>query len=98
MNNEINQKQDMPVPAEWSGYTLEELRYQRALSLIKLENQKLILKQRFRPEKKEVMQSGIKGLGVNLLQRISEKMTIVDYLLIGYNLSKMFLKFKRKRR
>ena len=51
MNNEINQKQDMPVPAEWSGYTLEELRYQRALSLIKLDNQKLILKQRVRPEK-----------------------------------------------
>lgn len=82
---------------EWCGYTLEELRYERALALIKLENKKATLMQMFKPRERNNAKSSTNFV-TNLLHRISAKMTIVDYVIIGFNLSKMLLKFKRKRR
>ena len=96
----ITENNQMPgavqTPAEWRGYNLEELKYRLALALIKLESHKALLASKL-VQGKERGGREEKGFMSGLLRRISDKMTLVDYLLIGFNLSKLVLKLRRKR-
>lgn len=97
MISENNRMPDAALQSDvWKGYTLDELKYNRALALIKLESHKALLANKLLSGK-ERSEREEKGFLPGLLRRISDKMTIVDYLLIGFNLSKFVLKFRRKR-
>ncbi|MGM9804727.1 MAG: hypothetical protein ACI308_11200 [Muribaculaceae bacterium] len=100
MNNNVDSQQQMPVStqAQWGGYTIDELRYRRMVTLVKLESQKALLANRIKPVKKPASSKGVLGFTGSLIKRISGKMNIVDYLLIGYNISRFMLKLRKKRR
>lgn len=99
----INQNNVTPAttPAEtqpqWEGYTLEQLRFQRALALIKLENEKTILSQKAHRQldqfKSNTTATGVTG---NVLKLISGRLKWVDYALIGFNIAKFVTRLRRK--
>ena len=49
MNSENNVNAALPAQSEqpWTGYGVDELRYRRALALVRLESQKALLVERF---------------------------------------------------
>ncbi len=87
------------VPAaEWQGYTMDELRFQRALALIKLETEKDRLNQKLRTKINETKTATTAvGFTTNIFKRMSSKMKFVDYALIGYNVAKFVLKLRKKK-
>ncbi len=99
----INQNNVTPVDTstdnqlEWEGYTLEQLRFQRALALIKLENEKAILTHKVNRQL-EQLKSNTSATGVtgNVLKLISGRLKWVDYALIGFNIAKFITRLRRK--
>ena len=98
MNSENNVNAALPAQSEqpWAGYGVDELRYRRALALVRLESQKALLVERFSPKKKS-QSNRSSGVMSGLFQSIHSKLTFVDYVLLGYNLSKLFLRLKKRK-
>jgi hypothetical protein len=91
---------DQPVKpvAEWQGYTMDELRFQRALALIKLETEKDRLNQKIRVKIEETKSAtSAVGFSTNIFKRVSSKMKFIDYALIGFNIAKFVLKLRKKK-
>ncbi|MGN0214293.1 MAG: hypothetical protein ACI4AH_05735 [Muribaculaceae bacterium] len=86
-----------PTVDAWKGYGVDELRYRRALTLVRLESQKALLAQRFRLQNKSQNKLSSGGI-LGLIRTISSKLTVFDYILLGLNVSKLLLKFRKKRR
>lgn len=94
--NDVNAAQPAQNEQPWAGYGVDELRYRRALALVRLEAQKATIVERFKP--KEKPQTGRTfGMMSGLFQRIQSKLTFVDYVLLGYNLSKLLLRLKKRK-
>ena len=99
----INQNNATPAATpegtqpEWQGYTLEQLRFQRALALIKLENEKAVLAQKAN-QKIEQFKSNTSAKGVtgNIFKMISGRLKWVDYALIGFNIAKLVTRLRRR--
>lgn len=79
---------------EWRGYTLEELRYQRALAAIRCEigNEKL---------KSSVanVQNGIKSNGLRSVffsSNVLSGLKFADYLILGFKLSRLVSKLWKR--
>lgn len=81
-------KKDMKIDVfeNWNGYTLEEMQYMRAKVLLRKELQKEKLASTFQEMlSQDVIPGGVTG---GLTKRLFGKITVVDYLLIGFKLSK----------
>ena len=99
----INQNNVTPVDTstdtqlEWEGYTLEQLRFHRALALIKLENEKAILTHKVNRQL-EQFKSNTSATSVtgNVLKLISGRLKWVDYALIGFNIAKLVTRLRRR--
>ncbi len=85
----------LPAQSEqpWTGYGVDELRYRRALALVRLESQKALLVERFSSKPKSNANRPF-GMMSGLFQ---SKLTFVDYVLLGYNLSKLLLRLKKRK-
>ena len=82
---------------EWRGYTLEELRYKRALSVIELEVEKEKMSEFVQSTKDRTSQYGIRGLFGN--KKILSRLKFADYLFLGAKLSGfLYKRWKNKRR
>jgi len=80
---------------EWSGMTIEELKYRRALALAKIEIEKGVMMNEVHSALNVTTTKGVAGM---LVRRFFGKMTIMDYALIGFKLTKTLSKFWRSRR
>lgn len=79
------QKQALEIPAN-KGKTLDELRFQRAITLVKLEMQKDLLRQKFQP----IYANHTVGGVWNLLSKSNDgKTSKIGYLMLGFKASKM---------
>lgn len=96
-----------PVEEDFKGYTLEELRYQRALLLLKRE----FLKEKAVKETKAVkaripMLNGKSPLASmspqGILGRVAKGLNYADYLMLGFSIfsagRKMFSLFRKKKK
>ena len=93
-----NTRSCLPAAAgeKWHGYTIDELRHRRAVSLVRLEMQKAMLAGSFK--------SATGALSVakqQLTGNIDGKLKFANYLLIGYKSVKVAMKmwntFKRSK-
>ena len=83
-----------PSQNGWKGYTLDELRYRRARSLVKREIGRNQLMNSVNNVKTRVSDNGIRGLmGSNSLMK---KMKLTDYLLLGFKVSNAVYKLWRR--
>ena len=83
-------------PKEWKGYTLEELRYRRAMALVRREIGRSQLNTSVNNVKTRVSDNGIRGfMGDNSFLK---KMKTADYLLLGFKLSNALYKLWRKKK
>ena len=79
------QKQALEIPAN-KGKTLEELRFQRAITLVRLEMQKDLLRQKFQPIYANNTVGGVWGL---LSKSKDGKASKMGYLMLGFKVTKM---------
>lgn len=91
MNKELISSQNTS-PSPWNGYSLDELRYQRAVVLTRLEIQKGRMLQ-------QVQSSGIngdsaaRGFAGAILKKFFGNMSFIDYIFIGFKVTKTAMKF-----
>ena len=80
--------------AQWKGYTLEQLRFQRALAAIKSEVAKERITVKLAQAKTQASSGNVRSLlfGSEVIGRLKA----VDYLLIGYKASKLSYKLWHK--
>ncbi len=85
-------KIDCHDPA-WRGYTLEELRFQRAYTIARIE----IEKNRLRSYAAASMQGNIipKGTGGSLLLKLFSAFNYIDYAVLAYKLGKTIFSVTR---
>ncbi len=81
---------------QWKGYTLDDLRYQRGKSLIRLEIEKLKLAAKAEQIRGRANNEGLRGLFWSNVTLKGLKTT--DYLLAGWKISRMAYKLWHKRR
>lgn len=86
-----------PQSQEWKGYTLDELRYRRAMALVRREVGRSQLDAAMGELKTRVSDNGIRGFFAS--NSLLKKMKLTDYLLLGFKLSNAVYKlwFKKKR-
>ena len=81
----------------WRGYTLEELRYKRAMSVIELEIEKEKMSQFVSSTKERTSQYGIRGLFGN--KKILSRLKFADYVFLGTKLTGfLYRRWRNKRR
>ena len=87
----INQNNATPAATpeatqpEWEGYTLEQLRFQRALALIKLENEKAVLAQKANQKISQFKSNtSAKGVTGNIFKMISSFIS-TNYKIIHFS-------------
>jgi hypothetical protein len=82
------------VDENWSGMTLDELRYRRALSLVKLEAGKGKMANTVDALRNHVSDNGIRGLlfSNNMLHQLKT----VDYLILGFKASRLLARLWRR--
>lgn len=85
-----------PTQDGWKGFTLDELRYRRALSLVKREIGRNELMNSVNNVKTRVSDNGIRGLMAN--NSLMKKMKLTDYLLLGFKVSNTFYKLWRRKK
>lgn len=78
---------------EWRGYSLEEMRYKRAASLARCVIARQAIADRFTGI---VKPAGLPGKAVSLVSAFSGNLKTVQYLVIGYKLSKTIFGLWRK--
>ncbi len=85
----------------WKGYTIDELKYHRAVSLVKLEMQKARLAESFTAVTGTLAETRSRIFGSSG-KRFDGKLKFVNYLILGYKSMKtavnLWNSFKRKRR
>ena len=82
----------------WKGYSIDELRYQRALATIKCELEKDKLKSAFATIKQGGLPMAFGGNRSGLLSRVLGALDIADYSLIAFKLGRRIYKlFNRKK-
>lgn len=90
MNKELITSQQ--PSASWKGYSLDELRYQRAVTLTRIEIQKGKMLQ-------QVQSSGIngdfsaKGIAGVIMRKFFGNMSFIDYIFISFKVAKTAMKF-----
>ena len=67
--NDVNAARPAQNEQPWAGYGVDELRYRRALALVRLEAQKATIVERFKPKKKPQTERTF-GMMSGLFQRI----------------------------
>jgi len=77
---------DIPEDPQWSGYTLDEIRYRRALTLtrIQIEKERINIGARQIYSTKMTNIPGIKGSGI--VSKMMSALTMADYAVIGIRL------------
>lgn len=75
----------------WNGYTIDELKYQRAIALVKLELQKEVLENSVKGLNASVITTNNKYLSSIFKGKFTGKLRYVNYLITGYKVSKMFM-------
>ncbi len=88
-----------PTEQPFKGYTLDELRYQRALVLLKKEFSKQQLTESFKQIKANsplVAFNGTKGTKSSIVGKILKSLDYMDYAMMGYSLFKSIRKFTSK--
>lgn len=88
MNNSQNN-------TEWRGYTLEEMRYKRAASLARCVIARQVLADRFTSVVKPVG-TGLPGRAISLVSAFSGNLKTMQYIVLGYKLSKTVLSLWRR--
>ena len=89
-NSQPHKKED----DNWKGYTLDELRYQRAFALAHLE----IEKERITSGLKQMYQSSPMGSGKGLVSKMIGGLNYVDYAVLAFRFGKRIYRiFKKKR-
>lgn len=76
---------------DWKGYTLDELRYQRAYTLARLE----IEKERISSGFKHLYSSTPGNMGSGIMKKMIGGLNYVDYALIAFKLGKRIYKMFR---
>lgn len=82
------------VKDSWKGYTFEEMRYRRALAYTKKEIEKERLINRSRTIFTQVVPAH--GVGGTILNKITSKISMIDYLIIGFKLSSKIIAIWKK--
>ena len=82
---------------EWQGYSLNDLRYQRAVTLARLE----IAKEKLVMQGEDIRSGAMSGTGVRgLLGKVMSNLSYLDYILLafrmGRTISRAFKGFRRK--
>ena len=75
---------------EWKGYTIDELRYQKALALLKLEVQK----ERFSLMKTRLVSFPDTGVG-KMFGKLFSSSKAITYVIAGYKVFSMINKFRK---
>ncbi len=78
----------------WQGLTLEQLRYRRALSAVKLEAGKERITNFMGDTKEKVEKGGLRGLLFS--NKMVGRLKWVDYLILGYQVTRGFSKLRRR--
>lgn len=86
----------MNAQEEWKGYSLDELRQQRAISLVKLELEKNKLATAAGSVKDRAHEQGLRGLVFS--NSLVKGLNVVDYALLAFKLSQLGFKFWKKRK
>lgn len=89
--NELKQE-EMLFPKKWKGYTLDELRYRRALTSVAIEIEKDRLQRTFAG----VLPSAEKTQkGTSIISKALGALSYVDYAILGWRLFKTLKKLRR---
>ncbi len=91
MLNSGSEKTVTSQELEWNGYTVDELKYHRAIALVKLELQKEVLGNAMKVMNTSVMTTNNKYISSIFNGKFSGKLRYVNYLVAGYKVSKMFM-------
>lgn len=93
-NNMATQSQEA-----WRGYSLEELRYQRALTAVRVEMEKEKLMHRVNELKRNVPTMSVSKSG--LMGKVMKSLNYVDYVVLAFGLgraaSRFFKMFRRSK-
>lgn len=76
---------------DWKGYSIDELRYQRAYTLARLEIQKEKITSSF----SRFYSSSSGGFGNGLIKKITGSLNYVDYALLAYKIGNRIYKLFR---
>jgi hypothetical protein len=77
---------------KWHGYTLDELRYQRAVTTIQIEIEKSLLNRNISNFKRSAWPRAVSGIASGIFSAI----TIADYAVIGSRVIRRLLIFYRR--
>lgn len=82
----------IPENKEWKGYTLDELKFRRLLSMTKLEIEKNSIAQHF-----DNMRAGRLAKGQGWLTKVTGALNYLDYAAIGFTVVRKLIRiFKKK--
>lgn len=84
------------IPAQWNGYTMDELKRRRIIAMVRRELGREKIVMQFAQTKSAVSSNGIKGL--LFTDNELTKLKAVDYALLGWKAVKMFIKFKNRKK
>ncbi|MDE6309132.1 MAG: hypothetical protein K2L93_08005 [Muribaculaceae bacterium] len=82
-------------PKAWRGYTLDELRYRRALTEVAIE----IERDRITQSITDTVPNALKGRssGPSMMSKVFGALNYVDYAVLGWRLIKMVRGLRRKK-
>ncbi len=87
--------------AKWRGYSIDELKYRRAVALVKLEMQKTMLAGSVKSVTNSISDTKARLLGATG-KRFEGKLKFVNYLVVGYKSMRMAMNlwntFKSKKK
>ena len=90
-NNDTSQP---PVVERWEGLTLEQLRYRRALSLVRREMGRASMQNSIDGVRTQVGNNGVRGLLFS--SKTNARLKKVDMILLGVKLTRTLYKMWRK--
>lgn len=98
--NDMDNKQPITIPIQdqdttWSGLTLEQLRMRRAKALVRREVGKVKVNSLLDGMRTRVNDNGIRGLMFK--DNTLMKLKTADYVFLGWQLARAFIKLRRKR-
>lgn len=76
---------------KWSGYTLDDLRYQRAVNHVKME----VKREKLTSAAHQIMTRQQSGFAGGMMKKVFTGFTIVDYALLAFQATKQIRKIYR---
>ena len=91
MENKVPSQLPADGLKKWSGYTLDDLRYQRAVNHVKME----VERERLATATHQIINRQQSGLGGGIMKKMFTGFTVIDYALLAYQATRQIRRIYR---